>query len=1151
MKKQTNMKCTLIILMGLWACSVSLPAQDMSVLFQIGTEDQSAKEFAFGTPPFNYAQYRQQFDHRPAVFIVGQSSEKTAFPAVIPGPTDAWKGNSPCQTLVHFAIRAMDTPCPAQLELNYVETHPTGPPELKVNINGTVFIVRTPTGNSNDYLEDGLTSSKNLKSVIDIPEGVLHQGNNSISFQTKAGCWLVFDNIRLKTKLPLALSTPDSEVALSNVEFIPALIYGKRGELRQPFTMQVLNNGKQQRADVLIDGRALTSVTLRPGINLLEADIPEITEEKHITVSLKVKAKETGAHTLNVVPPKKWTVYLVQHTHTDIGYTRPQTEILAEHIRYIDYAIEFCEATENYPDDAKFRWVCEASWAVKEYLKTRPEPQINKLLKYIRNGQIEVTGMFFNLSDLIDENSFRAFLAPFKEFKKYDIPVVLAMQNDVHGLPWCLADYMPDLGIKYFSMGEHGDRALVPFDRPTVYKWESPSGKASYAFRPDHYHMGNFWGIHEGTHETLAPHVFDYLESLTNKDYPFDAIAVQYSGYWTDNAPPSTRECEIIKAWNEKYAWPKLRSALAREFMDYVTAKYDAQLPVLRKAHPDWWTDGAGSAAREAAATRQTSADMITIQGLLSMAKWKGQTLPAYTAEEIRQIQENLLFYMEHTYTAAESIRDPTCENTQVQWAEKLSFAWEALKHAQMLYEMSAGLLQPYLARSEHPTITFFNSLNWKRSGVVEVYIDHDLTNGGNAFSIVDESGKAMHTQLLRSRREGAYYAIYVEDIPPMGYKTARIMASTQKHPESPKVLLENHQLENAFYKIALDPQTGNIRSLYDKQLGMEMVDADSPWQLGAFVYETLGNREQMSRHTLTDYERKGLSETYIEAGINGPVYQSIHVNGKSGCCEAGAGVDMEIRLFHHEKRIELHYAMRKLPITDPDGVYVAFPFKLEQAKLYFDVQGGTVRSGEDQIDGTASDWNAVQHFVAARNDKAQFIVGSNLIPLFQMGGICTGQFQRHKTYEVPHVYSWVTNNYWTTNFKASQEGELKWSYYLTSNNTLPNSATTRFGWNSRIPVYARVMPAGKPNNLPESFSAFHFDRDNLLMTSAGLSAEEGYLLLNVRELDGEATPLHIIDGTGQHRPFSVVNLIEEPIETGVNETLFEPYANKFIKLKL
>jgi hypothetical protein len=329
------------------------------------------------------------------------------------------------------------------------------------------------------------------------------------------------------------------------------------------------------------------------------------------------------------------------------------------------------------------------------------------------------------------------------------------------------------------------------------------------------------------------------------------------------------------------------------------------------------------------------------------------------------------------------------------------------------------------------------------------------------------------------------------------------------------------------------------------------MVDAASPWQLGAFVYETLGNRRQMERYTLTDYKRDGVAGVKITAGADGPIYKSIWIQGKSACCEERFGVNIELRLFHHEKRIELHYAVKKEPITDPDGIYVAFPFKLDKAKLYFDVQGGVVSSGENQIEGTASDWNTVQNFVAARNDKAQFVVGSNLIPLFQMGGICTGQYQRKKTYEYPHVYSWVTNNYWTTNFRASQEGELRWSYYLTSSDDVSNSFASRFGWSSRVPIYARVVPAGKPNHLPASFNAFRFNSGNFLMTSATPSMDKGYVLINVRELDGRQSLFQILDNEGKPLEFTIVNAIEEMLETGLKEISFAPYGNRFIKFKL
>ena len=969
--------------------------------------------------------------------------------------------------------------------------------------------------------------------------------------------WLTFISIfafavwaQAQKNLPAANKGGKTDISIS-AEVVPALVYGKDGKYCQPINLTTINGGKEQNINVFVDGQPIGEYKVKKETGQLTIHIPEVNAEKSVNIRFVSKSGENGETQVNVLPVRKWTVYLVQHTHTDIGFTKPQTEILAEHLRYIDYAVDYCELTENYPDDSKFRWTCEAAWAVREYLKNRPKEQVEKFLKYVGNGQIEVSGMFFNMSEIVDENSFKTFLEPIREFKKLGIPVVTAMQDDVNGIAWCLADYLPDLGIKYFTMGENADRALIPFDKPTLYKWQSPSGKQLYSFRSDHYMTANFWGLDKAnTPDDIAPGLFKYLGDLEKKGYPFDAISVQYSGYYTDNSPPSKREADIIRDWNKKYAYPKLRSATAHEFMDYATAKYDKELPVFRMAYPDWWTDGFGSAARETAAARITHSDMITIGGMLAMAVAKGQVLPDHIAGKINNVHENLLFYDEHTYGASQSISDPTCENSEVQWAEKSSYVWDALKNAQGLYETAAGLLQSYIPRGEKPTVTFFNTLNWNRSGMVEVYIDYDIIPNGKAFKIIDEKGNELKAQLVRSRNEGAYYAIYAENIPAMGYQTFQIVVAKEDRAELPPVS-SDYQMENTFYKLSLDSLTGGIKSLYDKDLQLEMVDSDSPWQLGAFVYETLGNRQQMSRYTLTDYARNGLSDIRIKSGLNGPIYQSLYIDGKSACCEAGFGVEIEVRLFHHEKRIELHYAIKKSPITDPDGIYVAFPFKLDQAKLCFDVQGGVVFSGENQIEGTASDWNTVQNFVSARNGNAQFIVGSNNIPLFQLGGIRTGQYQRNKTYEKPHVYSWVTNNYWTTNFRASQEGELHWSYYMTSTQDVSNTQATRFGWSSRIPIYSRVMPEGKSNGLPASYSTFRFNADNFLMTSATPSIDKGFILINVRELDGKPTPFRIFDNSGKPMKFSVVTAIEENITNDVAEINFEPFANKFIKVNL
>ena len=86
------------------------------------------------------------------------------------------------------------------------------------------------------------------------------------------------------------------------------------------------------------------------------------------------------------------------------------------------------------------------------------------------------------------------FLQPLKEFNKLNIPVKTAMQNDVNGIAWCMPDYFKNTGVKYLVMGIN-DKSILPFDKPTCFWWESPSGARLLAFRADHYMTGNNFGI--------------------------------------------------------------------------------------------------------------------------------------------------------------------------------------------------------------------------------------------------------------------------------------------------------------------------------------------------------------------------------------------------------------------------------------------------------------------------------------------------------------------------------------------------------------------------------------------------------------------------------------------------------------------------------
>ena len=898
--------------------------------------------------------------------------------------------------------------------------------------------------------------------------------------------------------------------------------------------------------------------SLRKGDRSVEIEVAPLAGPIPVTVRVESagQSREFGPFTLH--SPRKWTVYLTQHTHTDIGYTRPQTEILPEHLRFIDYALDYCDLTDSLPDDSRFRWTCETAWPVREYLRVRPAAQVSRLKQRVREGRIEITGLLLNMSEVATENSLAALVRPVRAItEEFGLPVRTAMQNDVNGAAWCLTDNLNGIGIRYLTMGINKTRSLLPFDKPTCFWWESPSGKRLLAYRSDHYHIANVWGVENGDVGRIRLFLAGYLASLDQRNYPFDRVGVQFSGYYTDNSPPSTTACDFVKLWNEKYAWPRLRLSTAHEFPAWIEKEHGSELEVHRQAWPDWWTDGFGSAARETAAARETETAMDVNHRLLTMARLLGAHIRAPPMQRSAGILDNLLFYEEHTFGAAESINDPLAANAQIQWGEKSSYAWSAAKDSALLREEAFGLLQSFLPRAEVPTLAVFNTLNWTRSGLVRVFIDRQILPPDSRFRILDGADPVL-VQEMERRKEGTYWVLWVENIPPLACKILRIESTDTKRAKSAPAK-DNVSLENAFYKLALDPVKGSIQSLRDKETGAELVDQGADWGFGQCVYETMPLRRAEKPET---FKRAPWRNIKVRPGADGAIWKSLRLSADLDGCATNKGVEAEIRLYDTEKRIELHFALRKLPVPTPEAVYVALPFLSPGGRMLYEAQGGFVTPGETQIPGSSSDWQTLQSFLSVRNAAGQFIVGSEEALLVQLGDFNMGKWMPVTRIAKPHVYSWVMNNYWYTNFRTEQEGEFKWHYYLTSTKDPSTATATRFGWSSRVPLVARVLPPFKGKALsraasgatsPTVIPVLAFPAPNLLVVEYRPAADLKGIVLHLREIAGQPAALATKDIVSAARISSLdeVNVLEQPLHAKVGTVSFQPWESKFLKLSL
>jgi|WetSurMetagenome_2_1015567.scaffolds.fasta_scaffold00003_122 alpha-mannosidase len=920
----------------------------------------------------------------------------------------------------------------------------------------------------------------------------------------------------------------------------PAII-NKNGKELQLVEAAIFYFGKESQAGIYADNKLIATTRLRFGYNTVSAGLPPVAEPQKIALKVKV-----GSYVMNsdviLTPVKKWKIDFIQHSHTDIGYTRSQTEILAEHLRYIDYALDYCDATDSYPENAKFRWTCEASWPVDEYLKTRPSEQVARLLKRIREGRIEVTGMYFNFDELPDEQILASSLAAAGRIRDKGIPVKVAMQNDVNGIGWCMNDYFKQTGIRYLNMGTHGHRALICFDIPTMFWWESPSGNRILTFRAEHYMTGNtVFEMQTGDIDRFRNNMLDYLRGLEAKNYPYDEIAIQHSGYLTDNSPPSTIASELVRKWNELYIWPKISTSTVESFFSRMEKDHSGEFPVIKGAWPDWWTDGFGASARETATTRKASASLIADEGALTIAAMLDIPLPDAALKKIDLVNEALLFYTEHTTGYSESVREPYSLQTMEQRSLKESYAWEANRRAASLGEDAMGLLQSKFTREKDPSLVVFNTLSWSRSGPVTVYIDHQIVPRGKMPFVSDFEGNIFPAQALTSRSDGTYWLIWLNDVPAFGYKKFRITVTEEQKPDNSKS--GNPVLENKWYKIAVDPRRGIITSLFDKELSLELVDHQSKYGMAEFILEKLGNRSQMESRKLDDYTRKSLDTIWFDSKTEGPVFSTIRFFGETETAETPRGYSIDIRLFNTEKRIEFQCSLVKKSIVSPEGIYIAFPFELKDAKHFTEVPGGVIETGKDQIKGSSNDWYTVQGFTSLRNSRAQVVFGCTEMPLMQFGAINTGRYTAGAMPQGTNIFSWPMNNYWVTNFNADQRGGHTWTYYMTSAGDNTNGFATRFGWGCRIPFLTRIVPGDGPGDNNHAASVISGWPENILLVSACPSPDGKSILLHLRETEGReivpklidsisGVPLELIPADPSGKERKEQNLLIRPLES-------------------
>jgi alpha-mannosidase len=129
------------------------------------------------------------------------------------------------------------------------------------------------------------------------------------------------------------------------------------------------------------------------------------------------------------------------------------------------------------------------------------------------------------------------------------------------------------------------------------------------------------------------------------------------------------------------------------------------------------------------------------------------------------------------------------------------------------------------------------------------------------------------------------------------------------------------------------------------------------------------------------------------------------------------------------------------------------------------------------------------------------------------------------------HLYSYVMNNYWHTNYLAGQGGDFTFRYSITSRPKSDPVASVRFGWAASNPFSAVVVKASPKGPLPSGPTGLiSVDEPNVIVTGVKRGDDGEDLIMRLWEVADKATTAHLrLDSHLGLATAQECNLVEEP----------------------
>ncbi len=857
----------------------------------------------------------------------------------------------------------------------------------------------------------------------------------------------------------------------------------------------------------------------------LSFEFPVLTRREQVKVTVSHEGEILYCKTIQFNPPKAWKIYDVQVSHHDMGYA-DYYHFMRRDVREmgIEMAMDFARRTDTWPEESRFHWTVETSEPMIQFLSRQPEEVLEELYDRIETGQFALGGI--HNSVMTEHMSYEAMARHFYTPNRYvcdwfgTAPSKTALNDDVVGFTRALALYAKEADMPYFFFGRNS--AIKEFDGAeddAAFYWQSPDKDSRMTlFKVWHYYSPDRL-INYDIQEVAA--ISRRYE--THKNYPYDCILAEDS---YDFGLPDMKNVEGIRNWNETYSNPVLISGTFDMYFDDLNSQQDKEtFKTFDKDAPNAWADMDDADVEYANKARRLYSHLPSVEKWATIAS--AVSASTFPWIDIYQAYHGLLMWAEHTngaYSEGPFYSPPSLDDQSA--AAGTYYELEQEMHRDLIREgwnftgkaeeiAVAGLKGEITTESKH-TLVVQNSLVRKRSGIVRFR----LPEGKGLSGLLDNTtGREVNFQV----GEAGEILFFAGDVPSMGYKTYILKLNNNPVTVAPTAVTGAPSIENDFYKLVFDEQTGAVSSIYDKKLERELVDQQARFKLNEYYYERFNTGNYLDG--ATSYHPEKATFTTLKGNLMQMVVSEVTAEG----CER---IVQKVILYKHSDRIDFEVWLDKMPsgrsledyktysAKGKEAVFYCLPLDIPGFTIRHELAGGVMEPIQDQFPGSSTDFYVIQNFSDMSNEEWGVTLATVEPNLVEYGKPRPARWSTGDDFEKimvkaqrSHFYLYLLNNMFFTNIRQSQPGpkQFHWSIRSHRHNWSDGKAYL-FGRDVAHPFTTFMISGKNKGTLPASEHAFmEMNTGDVICTA-----------IKPAEINGEGYILRFVEVSGSERDMTV-----------------------------